>query len=382
MKIIINTSNLYVGGGLQVALSFINELQYCNNENDYYIFMSQAIKNQINIEEYPSNLSFLLIENSPSKLTQRHKIIRLLNKHESNINPDVVFTIFGPSYWKPNAIHLMGFADGWLYNPDSIAYTRLSIYNRIKRKLLSEYKKYYLKRDANYFVLETEDAKKKFSDILNVNNNNIFVVGNTYSSIFNDKKYIDTNNKHFISLPEKKENEFRLMYIAHNHPNKNLIIINKLLPLLKNMNINIKFILTINSESYDIMFMDSSNIINIGPIDQKSCPSIYKQCDAIFTPTLLETFSAAYPEAMKMQKPILTSNYSFVRDICQDAALYFDPLDPKDIVDKIKYLVQDKNLQNRLIKKGNKRILEFETAQSRAKKYIELCRYIINKGNK
>ena len=59
----------------------------------------------------------------------------------------------------------------------------------------------------------------------------------------------------------------------------------------------------------------------------------------IFLPTLLKVFIAAYPEAMKIEKPIMTSNYSFATDVCQDSALYFDPLDSKD---KIAYRKRQK----------------------------------------
>ena len=68
----------------------------------------------------------------------------------------------------------------------------------------------------------------------------------------------------------------------------------------------------------------------------ENCPKLYNQADAMFLPTLLETFSASYPEAMKMERPILTSDLDFAKDICGDAALYFNPLDSYDIANKIK----------------------------------------------
>ena len=62
---------------------------------------------------------------------------------------------------------------------------------------------------------------------------------------------------------------------------------------------------------------------------------------------------------MKMQKPILTSDLSFAKDICQDSALYFDPLNPKDIAEKIIRLSADKELQNQLIGNGLERLKQF-----------------------
>ena len=376
MKILINTSNLYVGGGLQVALSFINELKELNTNHEYHIFLSLAVDKQIDQKEFTGNFYFYLIEKSPASLKTRKTIVAKLNSLEERIKPDIVFSVFGPSYWKPKAKHLLGFADGWAYNPESVAYNRLPLLKRIKMRLHVKYKSYYLKRDADYYVLETLDAKNKFSKVIDIDKSKAFVVGNTYSSIFDEDECIQSNYEYFINLPKKQDNEFRLIYITHNHPNKNLTSINKILPLLDGFNIN--FFLTLDDVSYRTLFpVLTKNVINLGPIPQKSCPSVYKQCDALFAPTLLETFSAAYPEAMKMGKPILTSNYSFAKDVCQDAALYFDPLDPKDMIKKIKMLVRDKALLNKLAEKGRKRVKKFESARTRAEKYIAICENLV-----
>ena len=376
MKILINTSNLYVGGGLQVALSFINELKELNTNHEYHIFLSLAVDKQIDQKEFTGNFYFYLIEKSPASLKTRKTIVAKLNSLEEHIKPDIVFSVFGPSYWKPKAKHLLGFADGWAYNSESVAYNRLPLLKRIKMRLHVKYKSYYLKRDADYYVLETLDAKNKFSKVIDIDKSKTFVVGNTYSSIFDEDECIQSNYEYFINLPKKQDNEFRLIYITHNHPNKNLTSINKILPLLDGFNIN--FFLTLDDVSYRTLFpVLTKNVINLGPIPQKSCPSVYKQCDALFAPTLLETFSAAYPEAMKMGKPILTSNYSFAKDVCQDAALYFDPLDPKDMIKKIKMLVRDKALLNKLAEKGRKRVKKFESARTRAEKYIAICENLV-----
>ena len=381
MKILINTSNLYVGGGLQVALSFINELKEMKTSHIYHIFLSQAIDKQLDKNSFSDNFHFYLIERSPASLKTRKQIVARLNKLENQIQPDIVFSVFGPSYWKPKAKHLSGFADGWVYNPDSVAYDRLPLFKRMKMQLHGKYKSYYLQKDADYFVMETEDAKIKLSEVLGIKKENIFVVGNTYSTVFNDEIYLNESNELYLKLPPKQDEEFRLMYIAHNHANKNLTVINDLLPLLSEQ--NIKFVLTLDETSFKNLFpVLTDKIINLGPISQKSCPSVYKQSDALFAPTLLETFSAAYPEAMKMQKPILTSNYSFATDVCKDAALYFDPLDPKDIAEKINKLASSKTLQQKLIEKGKKRVKEFETARTRAEKYVAICEKIIKSSTK
>jgi len=375
MRLLINSSNLYVGGGVQVAISFINELKSIKSNNEYHIFLSKVVDEQLNKDTFSNNFNFYLIDKSPSSLSSRKRVVNYLNKLEKNIAPDIVFTLFGPSYWKPKTKHIMGFADGWVYNPNSIAYKELPLIKRFKMHLLRLYKSYYLKRDADYFIVETIEAKERLAKTLNLRESDISVVGNSYSSIFDNEIYTKESNKFYIKLPPKNRGEFRLLFIAHNHLNKNLKIINSVMPLLKD--INVKFILTLDNSSFKELFKDrTQNIINVGPIPLKSCPSLYTQSDALFFPTLLETFSVSYLEAMKMKKPILTSNLPFATNICKDSAIYFDPLNPKDIADKIKRVIRDSKLQRELITKGNKRLREFETANTRARKYLDICKKV------
>jgi glycosyltransferase involved in cell wall biosynthesis len=379
IKVLINTSNLYVGGGVQVALSFINELKELDTGNEYYIFLSQSISKQINQKKFSKNFHFYLIERSPASLKTRKKTISQLNALEFEIQPDIVFSVFGPSYWRPKAKHIMGFAVPWVLQKDSVAYGELNFLKRIKMRLWVEYVSYYSKIGVSHYIIETEDGKNKLSNVLGIEKNKISVVGNSCSAVFNDSDYLLKNNPNYIQLPVRGCNEFRFLLISHNHPHKNLKIINQVIPLLKSY--NVKFILTVDEESYNLLFPDKpKQVLNIGPVNQESCPSLYCQCDAIFLPTLLEVFSATYPEAMKMEIPILTSNYSFSKDVCHEAASYFNPLDPIDIADKIKMLISDQTLQINLVKKGVKQLKYFETAKSRAEKYITICENLVNRS--
>ena len=377
MNLIVNTSNLYVGGGLQVAISFINELNLLVTDNQYYIFLSKAADKQISQENFSNNFHFYLIEKSPSSLKNRKNIVKKLNDLEEKINPDIVFSVFGPTFWTPKTVHVMGFALPWLINPDSSAFGQLPLFKNIKKRMEILYKSHFVKENADYYVTETEDTKSRLSKYHNIDNNNIYVVSNTYNSFFDEPVRKD------ISFVEPQKQEFRLITISHNYPHKNLKVIRDVIPYLKEQKLHYKFVLTIDKESYESLFSDMQDyVITIEPINTDLCPSAYEQCDALFLPTLLECFTASYPEAMKMKKPILTSDLSFAKDICQDAALYFDPLDPKNIADKIMELAEDQQLRSDLIEKGIKRLQHFETAQSRAEKYLKICEQIIKKENK
>lgn len=164
---------------------------------------------------------------------------------------------------------------------------------------------------------------------------------------------------------------------------KNLEILNEVCALIPSLNCKkeIKFYTTLPHDSVCKIFNESTRkyIVNVGPQLVADCPKLVAQCDALFLPTLLECYSASYPEAMCMGKPILTSNLSFATDVCDNAALYFNPLDANDIIKKIGELIESPDLYSELQARGKERLKEFGRAHDRAQIYLGICESIINK---
>lgn len=374
MRIIINTSNLHTGGGVQVAYSFINEC-ISFGENEYHVFLCKRLIEQIDQSVFPENFFFYEFHERPSPFLRFH-VLKRLHKIENEIKPDCVFSVFGPSYWTPNAPHVLGYAVPHFLYPDSPFFKSLDLISRLKWKSLKMIKKYFLIRNASYFHVETEDSKNRLSKFFQIPLENIAVISNTCNSIYDNQ--IGQNDRKI--LPEINHNEFRFVTISAYYGHKNFEILNNLIPILKKNNLgNVRFVLTIDHFVYERIFTEEakSQIINVGPITITSCPELYSECDAMFLPTLLECFSANYPEAMKMNLPILTSNLPFATEVCGEAALYFDPLDVNSILSKIKIIIQDCELRTELVKKGKFQFNKFSSSYERARKYLEFCNTII-----
>lgn len=372
MNLIINTTTLSGTGVTQVAVSFIKECVKIP-EHNYYVFLSNSVASQLNTKVFPSNFSFYRFESHPLYGLRGFFIRRRIKKILRTISPDCVFSVFGPSCWTPSVPHLQGYAFPYHVYPESPIYKLLSKKEKLYIKIHKMLYCYFLKRNGKYFVCETENVSDRLSVLLNVSRNNVFTVTNTYSSVF--ENVIDSNP----ILPIKKKNEFRFLSLCSFMKHKNLEILNEVIPLLKQKcKINVIFVLTIDEQSFERKFKPDvrDNIINVGKVDIKKCPFLYKETDALFLPTLLECFSANYPEAMIMERPILTSNLPFATEVCGKAALYFDPLDPDDICDKIMELIGSSNLYNNLVNNGIEQLKMFDSSFVRAKKYIDCCKQI------
>ena len=374
MKIIINAASLSATGATQVSVSFINEC-ILHSDNEYHVFISNTVSSQIDLKSFPPNFKFYLFEGTPYSFSNGFSIIKQLKKLEIKINPDCVFTVFGPSVWTPNAPHLMGYAYPYYVYPESPFFNIISKKLKIKISIYKFIHRYFLNRNGKYYVCESEDVSSRLPAYLGTGNNQIFTVTNTCNNYFNDFKPTGK-----ILLPQKKQNEFRFVTLSSFARHKNLSILNAVIPILKRKlpEINFKFVLTVDQNLFKTRFTEEAqaHIYNLGRIKVSDCPQVYYESDALFLPTLMECFSASYPEAMKMGKPIITSDLPFATTVCDTAAIYFDPIDANDIADKILRLVQEQPLREDLILKGYERLLTFDTAEMRATKYLEICKKI------
>ena len=180
-------------------------------------------------------------------------------------------------------------------------------------------------------------------------------------------------------LPKKLANEIRLLTVCTYRKHKNIECIPRVIKELISRGIsNIRFVLTIDDYNYYKIFgsdeLLNQYVYNVGLVKAENLPQLYSECDMLFLPTLIECFSANYPEAMIMRKCILTSDLDFAHSICKNAALYFNPNDIIDIVDKIEQIINNKELKKELQEKG---IQVFHsnmlTAKERAKAYLDIC---------
>lgn len=369
MKIIINTAHQRFGGAIQVALSFIYE---CRNfpENEYHVFVGPGVRKSLKNDEFPENFYFYDFDFGVIKFRTTFKINRILRKLEKKINPDCIIATSGPTYFNSATPQIVGFNLGLYIYPESPAVTELKIFDRFKLTLRKYVHFYYFRRDSSAYTTQTDDVNRRVKEALKTDK--VYTVTNTANGFYDQWKKFPER------LPERKENEIRFLTISAYYKHKNLEIIPSVTKLLREKGIrNVNFILTLDPADFQKFIGFDENIINVGPVKPEECPSLYNECDFMFLPTLAECFSASYPEAMSMKKPIITTDLGFARSICGEAALYYKPRNAADAAEKIMKLINDDTLRRNLIKSGTKQLEIFDTPLSRAEKYLKLCRDVL-----
>ncbi len=109
----------------------------------------------------------------------------------------------------------------------------------------------------------------------------------------------------------------------------------------------------------------------LGFLPQEKLEAVWHGCDFLIFPSLYEGFGIPILEAMSIGKAVLCSNGTSLPEVAGDAALYFDPRRPEDIVRCLERLTKDTSLRNDLIRRGYARAANFRPETMTAK-YLEI----------
>jgi glycosyltransferase involved in cell wall biosynthesis len=96
-----------------------------------------------------------------------------------------------------------------------------------------------------------------------------------------------------------------------------------------------------------------------GILTGEQIASLYQSADLFVYPSLIEAFGFPVIEAMAAGVPIVAADAPINRELCGDAALYFDAFDPLDCAEKISRALQDEDLRKALSISGIQRSKQF-----------------------
>jgi glycosyltransferase involved in cell wall biosynthesis len=379
--IVLNATTINKGGGIQAVVSFIcqviNQFQ-CNGDARWIFAVSGEVRDQLaDFGHALRNGVDLCLEHSPAKNRRsRRNLYDFVSKRV-----DLVFTFFGPAYVAFRCPHICGVADGWVTHSSKLAYSTLPTFKEKRRRaLLSVYKSFWLHR-ADYWVVEHEAARAGLINRLRLPARNIYVVSNNCSQAYLDEKAAEQ--------PRALQSRIRILTFAAYFPNKCL----ELIPLIAAQLVrqhhigNVQFVLTVPEEEYAQSAIAKlagtlgveRYISNVGYVALKDGPALYRSCDIVLLPSVLETFSATYPESMRMGVPIVTSDLEFARTICGDAALYFKPLDAAGAAERLAMLIQENDMRAKVVAAGFNRARDFPSPMEKYRQYKSIIDEILIK---
>ena len=183
---------------------------------------------------------------------------------------------------------------------------------------------------------------------------------------------------------ERKQAEPYLVYVGNVKRHKNLLNLVKAFETLTEL-IPHKLIIigkkegfiTGDSEVEKYASKLGTRIEFTGFIEDAELRCYVANAAAIVFPSFYEGFGLPLLEAMACGCPVIASKAASIPEVCGEVALYFDPWDIQDIASKIKYFVDNEEVQKQLLEGGRMRAKTF-TWKKCADQTIDILQNLLN----
>ncbi len=347
------------GGGFQTYNNNMLKQLFINpDDNEYYIFTNDKLlcspNNKINI---------IFISNIYSKTIFRllwMQVILPINLFLMKID-----ILFSPMNIMPIILKLSKIKNvlvihsnlPWLF-PDDVPGNRLKLFLQLFFTNISI-------KISDKIIVDSLTAKTELCCIFkNINNKTTSVyLGIDHNSFIGDMEIdiIDNriniiNDSYFLTIASAVRYHCLIELIdAYELLCTSKKDIPKLLIISKNLDLNyfneIFKKIELSKHLDKIIFLEN--------IDSRKIPTLYKNASLYIFSSYCEVFGFTNLEAMVSGIPVITSNKSAIPEICGDAAIYFDPLDPIDIKNKIMNVYSNEVLKKEIIRTGYNQVKKY-----------------------
>jgi len=376
-KILFNCTTNIVGGGVKNSAIFIKyALEY--KKIDFICAISCEVENILKKWDIDASDMYIFKVSPARDKNARNKLKKLAD----TLEVDAIFTMAGPAYVDFSQKHIMGISNPYITHADWKAFSIGKNLKEVTKTFTLVMYQAYWARKADIFLFQTNTSRDGFVKRLYINKSRTRVISNSIGEDFvkafeeEQFKYIDLSKKIVIFCPAAPFNHKVLDTIAH--------IANSLKEIV-NGRYQFEFILTINKDTELYIkiskFIDkfglSNEVKTIGSFNYADAYKLYKDSDIVFVPSILETFSASYLEALIAKKILIVANKNFAKDICEDAAIYTEPFDYYQTAKLIDKVISDTKLQEDLHRKSLNVLDKYGTQKDRFDKIVKLLKEIV-----
>ncbi len=379
MKIAINALGTKVAGGRTLSFNILREINSGDFDHKFTLLCFSGYgyedfkSNKIDIITLPKILSGTLL-----RVFVDFFVVKFI--YSSN-RPDIILNLgFMPQPGSIDQIILYAWPYG-IYD-DQYIWDLMPI----KSKLIEKAKRWFFQRRIKYathIIAQTTVAENRLRKFYNYTKK-ISIVPN----VVNISHTYDDLPEHITeALNRVGKNKKKLLCLSRYYPHKNIEVLVDAAKIIKDQNLDIVIFTTINEADHPAVSSILHNItkyhlqdilVNLNTVPVNSVGSLYQHVDGSILPTVLESYSGIYIESMHYGIPVFTSDLDFARVVCEDAAFYFDPLKPKDIVTSIEAAYNDPENLQRCIDLGKNIAKNSLSAEQICRKIVTLCEQVVN----
>ena len=240
----------------------------------------------------------------------------------------------------------------------------------IHDNLFWKYPKNYPKIWRNYFTKLIQ---------LGLNSKSIIITTSNYSKLGlqplfkKNKIYSVYQSSESFSIQQTNQNGKKyILHVGTFEKRKNLLTLIKAFKKLKEeLKVDYKLVLAgstyINGDNKILLKIEKyikennlfSNVLMPGYIDKNKALYFYNNSLMYVFPSIDEGFGIPLIEALKLKVPVICSDIPIFREIAHDSVLYFEKQNEINLFERMKELIESKELSSKLVSKGIKRVKKF-----------------------
>ncbi len=362
MRIVLLAHALRSGGGIIGGQNFVSALARTASQHQYIVTVPANHGYESIV--LPRNIKLHTCSKVASPLSRLLLEIKDIPALVESFKADAVLGLGNFGLMNINCPQAIWLRNGYLvYPPNYISSTTLKRRGRI---IVEQFVLKRCLRTTQLLFCQTPVMKQKVVDYYGYDIEKTRLLPNAFSQMIRDDVFEgQTKRPSVIS-----ENDFNCLILSKFYPHKNPQIVLDTFQRAKELLKGFRFITTFSQQDDPAakVFLKTvgndnelkKHIFNVGNIPHGQLGMYYRNIQLLLMPTLLESFSVTYLEAMNFGVPILTTDFDFARYICGDAAVYYNPENKSDFVCKLMSLKSNASLRAELVLAGRRQLELFK----------------------
>ncbi len=345
MNLLLNASNLRHGGGKTVALQLIKGLAPIRPDDKIYVLAPKTA-------EYEAATAFPNVTLLPlSESYHNSWVSKMWHMHQSfpkwckRLAIDKVVSLGNAAFPSKGCPQLVYIQLPQLVYHESQAWKQMEMGAFLRNSLMDSYVAMHL-RYASSYAVQTDVMKARLIARFKLPDERVHVLPNAP---------LEEGDVHPKPISRSLQ-PMKLLFLSRYYPHKNFEILPRVAELLEERNIPVEITLTITKDEAKgaAAVLDTlrghTSIRNIGPVKLTDVSRVVQEHHGVFLPSLMESFSGVYAEALLHRRHIFTSHYDFATELLGDAAFYFDPLRAEHIVDVLDEVIKNPSILSRKLR--------------------------------
>jgi glycosyltransferase involved in cell wall biosynthesis len=231
---------------------------------------------------------------------------------------------------------------------------------------------------SDKIIAISENTKKDILQNYKIKEEKIKVIYEGVDEVFHPMADLKEEASAMVKAKYGISGNFILM-VSLISPRKNMVNLIKAFSLLKKKGAADHQLVIVGKKGwfFEEVFREAENsnyskdIIFCDFVSRYDLVTLYNAADVFVYPSLYEGFGLPLLEAMACNCPVVASDCSSIPEVCSDAAILVDPLDPGAFAEAISQVINNRTLRESLIEKGRLRINNFSWEKT-ARETIDL----------